>query len=392
MSLRVELINSVEAFKQLKTDWDALYEQCHHCTIFSSWDWMFTWWEVFGDESIRELYILCAYDDNELLGIAPFQIQKKHLLSLVVGRKLQFIGVGEADEDNILSEFGDLILSPKKCKEVCELFAQILFSNNDWDFADFNYLLKSSLILQFFKGYTDKNKGVKASLKSQISVSGVRYLIPEVDTFDDYHQTLGKRWAKMYTKKNRKLERDGDVRISQSESIENIESDLKALADMHRSRWTKRTDHLIFDSERFYQFHQKILKRLVPQGKAYIRTLSLNNKPLAAYYAFTDKAQVHYYQSGFYVEKSNLYSPLFILICKEIGSTNEQNKVFDFMYSEANSYKKTQYAAQAQDVYRLMWAHQGYRLTLFNILKKIKNKYEEMCGYIDAHLKKKKLS
>lgn len=390
MSLRIELINSKDAFEQLEADWNGLYEKSDHCTVFSSWDWMYTWWDVFGEEPIRELYILCVYDGEKLLGIAPFQIEKKFPIALIVGRKLQFIGAGEANEDSILSEFGDLIISNERQKEVCDLFNHYLFTNDDWDYADFNYLLESSLILQFFKGHSSQLETIHSKFKSQISKSGVRYFIPKVDHFEDYHQTLGKRWAKMYTKKNRKLERDGEVKIIQSESEVMIERDLDVLVQMHRSRWTERTDHLIFDSKRFHQFHKNILKRLAPKGKAYIRTLTLNDEPLAAYYAFTDKSQVHYYQSGFYAEKANLYSPLFILVCKEIGLTNENNQLFDFMFSEEKSYKQTQYAAKSEDIYRLMWTHKSYRLALFNGLKRLKISYEKMCEFMDKLIKKKK--
>ncbi len=390
MSLRIELVNNITAFKTLKRDWNTLYEHSHHGTLFISWDWMYTWWEVYGNDPCRKLYILCAYEDDQLLGIAPFQIEKKFPLSLIVGRQLQFIGTGEADNDNILSEFGDFLIVPEKRKEVYELFATYLLSHNDWDFADFNYLVKDAFILSFFKGCMGQGTDKHTSFQGQILVSGVRYTIPRVDSFDDYHQTLSKRWAKMFTKKYRKLERDGDIKILQTESIKTVEADLALLADMHRSRWTQRTDQLIFDSEQFYEFHSKILNRLVPQGKAYIRTLTLNNKPLAAYYAFTDKSHVHYYQSGFYAEKANLYSPLFLLICKEIGLANEQGKLFDFMFSEPKSYKETQYAAKTEALYRLILAHKSYRLIVFNGLRKLKCHYEKMYNFIDSLQKKKK--
>jgi len=392
MSLTVKLINNKDDFDQLEHEWNDLYEKSDHCTVFSSWDWMMTWWEVFGVEPVRQLYILCVYDGDQLLGVAPFQIVKKFPLSLVVGRKLLFIGNGEARKDSIVSEYGDLIVSTERRDEVCESLLSYLFNHNDWDFADFDYLLKDSLILRYFQEQAVQSSDTKLSLKRQAFVSGVRYTIPQGETFDDYIQSLGSRWSKMYAKKNRKLERDGEIKYLQSNSERSIEDDLDLLAKMNKSRWSGRSRYLIFDSEKFNQFHKKILERLVPQERAYIKILTLNDEPLAAIYLFSDKSQVHYYQSGFFTKKANAYSPLFLLVCKEIGLMNESNKRFDFMYSSENSYKQTQYAAKSEDIYRLIWTHTSYRLSLFNSLRNLKARYEKMRNFVESLPKKRKPS
>ena len=113
-ALSLRLIDSVEDFQALKTDWDTLYDKCEGGSIFSSWDWMFTWWEVFKDQFDRELFILALYQEGELVGLAPFQIcTPPSPKSLIQGKTLNFIGNGEASEDAIVSEFQDFIVLPE---------------------------------------------------------------------------------------------------------------------------------------------------------------------------------------------------------------------------------------------------------------------------------------
>ncbi len=144
--------------------------------------------------------------------------------------------------------------------------------------------------------------------------------------FEQYQSKMGKRWSKMFAKKSRIMDRDGVVTTKTTDTVESIDKSFELLSDMHSSRWNERTNLNIFDSERFREFHLEALRRFVPKEKAFIKTLYLDNKPLASYYCFADKGVIHYYQSGFYSENANRYSLLFILVCNEIGATIKTNK------------------------------------------------------------------
>ena len=374
MSLRIECIQTDEGFAMLKTAWDKLVNSRDDCPLFSSFDWMETWWAIFKDQYQRSLYIICAYDEDTLVGIAPLHIVKGHPHYFVMGKTLQFIGNGESDKDTIISQYNDLILQKGRETEVCEQISEYLHVNKqDWDFADFPFLLKDALIHCCFAHNRRWLFGEKI-------LHGYRYSIPKVKNLEEYSALLKKRWAKMFRKKNRLLERDGLVSIKSTKSAESVDDALELLASMHRERWSKRTDQIVFDSDRFYRFHANILKKLVPQGKAFIKTLYLDQKPLASYYAFIDKGNVYYYQSGFYDKYANRYSPLFLLVCKEIGLASEHNQLFDFMYSEEeNAYKQIQYAAQPDPMYRLLVSQSEWRINWFKRLKKIKYLYEKFC-------------
>lgn len=363
--LTASLISSPLEFESLEKSWNHLYDSLDNTTLFSSWDWLYTWWEVYSKCDLRDLFILCFYDDAKLVGIAPFQIERKYPHTCIQGRTLRFLASGESLKDNVATPFVDLLILPGYEDAVIDsLEGKLRSYRKRWDFAEFDFLLDDALIFRCFK----KTKHV---YKQRYS-NGFRYEVPKVAGQEAYLETLARRWRKDFNKKDRVLNKVGELSIRQS-SIENLSESMDLLQAMHRDRWQSRARFLVFESVYFDQFHRKILEKLIPKNKAYIRTLYLNDEPLSCYYAFEDKNQIHYYQSAFYSKNANRFMPLFYLVCKEIGSAMEQGKRYDFMFDDnPDSYKKHQYSASAKPMYRLVWTASRYRLTVFNLYKKYK--------------------
>ncbi len=387
-SVSLRLVDSVESFQSLQNDWDALYDQCDRNCIFSSWDWVFTWWEVFKDQFDRELFIITLYQDNKLVGLAPFQIcTPPSPKSFIQGKTLQFIGNGEAFDDSIVSEFQDFIVLPEFESKMIQTVSDYLVEHsNKWNFADFEFLLKDALILQCFDGSSSHTKSVDRYKMEY----GVRFSIPKMESFEQYKEQMGSRWKKMLTKKGNKLARDGEVTTVATETLESINPALDQIAEMNCTRWRERTGACIFDSKRFVEFHQKIMTRLIPKNKAAIKTLHLDGEAMASYYTFSDKGRIHYYQSGFHRKYGNKYSPLFLLVCNEIGEAIKNNQMFDFMFADdENSYKKDQYSCEHEPMVRLRWSSQKFRLPLFHSAKHAQNTVLSIKESLQKKLNKK---
>jgi len=382
IELTTKLVCDLDDFSSLKTQWNELYTICERSTIFSSWEWLFTWWEVFKDQYQRQLYILCFYHNNQLVGIAPFQIDKRYPQALVQGKTLRFIGSGDSVNDRIVTEYIDFIVFPGfEQKVVLAVSDYLIAHRKDWDFADFEYLLEDSLILQCFTS--------KSRISCQKIECGGKFSVSGIDDFDSYINKMGNRWRKMLVKKERHLLRDGEVEIKTTDSIESIKPAFDQLSKMHCSRWRDRVNYCIFDSSRFREFHTKIITRLLPLNKSFIKTITLNGEALATYYAFTDKGQVHYYQSGFYSKYANKYSPLFLLICKDIKLSINNKEIFDFMHADSkDSYKGVQYAAEYEPMYRLRWASHPFRLFVFRCVKAIQENISVLYCRIVGTIKK----
>ena len=364
-SLTTKLVGSPLEFKGLEDSWNKLYDSLENTTLFCSWDWLYTWWETFAECDLRDLFIFCFYDEKKLVGIAPFQIERKYPHTYIQGRTLRFLASGECLTDNVATPFVDVLALPNyEDLVISNIEIALLRFQSRWDFAEFDFLLSDALIFRCFKH--------SPSMHKQSYSNGFRYEVPTVANLQEYLETLPRRWRKDFNKKDRVLNKDGKLTVKQS-TPDTLNESMDLLQDMHRDRWQSRANFLVFESEHFNTFHRNILQRLLPKNKAYIRTLYLNQQPLSCYYAFEDKNQIHYYQSAFYGKNANRYMPLFYLVCKEIGQAMEEGKHYDFMFDDnPESYKKRQYAADASPMYRLVWTPSRYRLGVFNLYKKYK--------------------
>ena len=146
MSLQLRVIDTVSEFTDIQEDWDSLYKQCDQATIFSSWDWMYTWWEVFKSQLKTELFIICLYDKDNLVGIAPFHIVSSFPKSWIQGKTLCFLGSGEEKKDMIITQYNDFIVATGYEDQMVTHISEYLESSSKkWSFADFGFLLKDSL-------------------------------------------------------------------------------------------------------------------------------------------------------------------------------------------------------------------------------------------------------
>ncbi|KAG1663482.1 Sulfoquinovosyl transferase SQD2 [Nymphon striatum] len=196
----------------------------------------------------------------------------------------------------IVSQFNDFIVAVGYEDQIVEKISGY-FENSftNWSFADFEYLLKDSLIAKCFSSADSK------IIKEEIDY-GVRFTVSDMTDFEQYQSQMGKRWSKMFTKKTRLLERDGTVTTRTTDTVESIDESFALLSDMHSSRWSDRTKLNIFDSELFRTFHLEATSSSV---------------------------------------------------CNEIGESIKKQELFDFMFSDKDdSYKKEQYAASSEPMYR----------------------------------------
>lgn len=73
-SLKINLIDSLDGLYQIAPQWSLLQTTTQRSTVFQSWEWCYSWWEVFSDEYDR-LATVCVYDHEELVMILPLIVE-----------------------------------------------------------------------------------------------------------------------------------------------------------------------------------------------------------------------------------------------------------------------------------------------------------------------------
>lgn len=115
--MRITEVNDVKDLVSLRDPWNDLLQRSNH-TVFSTWEWVYTWWRHFGNN--RRLIILLAEEDNKLIGIAPLMYSVHSMFGLRQG-KIEFIGTRPTtnaafieDEQNsaidVVANYNDFII------------------------------------------------------------------------------------------------------------------------------------------------------------------------------------------------------------------------------------------------------------------------------------------
>jgi len=102
--LTTELISDVGRFANMREEWRELARHGHCCSPFLLWEWLYPWWETYGDG--RELALVTCRHGGKLVGIAPLMwgVRRGRTIDR---RTLGFIGTGE----RALGDYFGLILA-----------------------------------------------------------------------------------------------------------------------------------------------------------------------------------------------------------------------------------------------------------------------------------------
>jgi CelD/BcsL family acetyltransferase involved in cellulose biosynthesis len=276
MPLHVELLSHVD---QLTIDFCSQWQRLPQRSPMQSPTWLLAWWQAFAGES-WQLQIVSVYDDQRLVGLAPWYL---------VGKQLRFLGDG-----TVCSDHADLAIANGYNDSVVTEIANWLTSHasKHWDFIQFDAV--------------DAGEGPIVKVLKQLRSNGLAtheramtgcWHVDLPGTWEEYLAALSKnhrkrcrRWLRSYFDCGR-----AEVSISSRESVESAWGEISAL---NRQRREQVGDRSAFLNQRFHAFHLGVLPQLIEQGRAELRQLRVDGEPVAAEYLLLDGRTIYCYQSG----------------------------------------------------------------------------------------------
>jgi hypothetical protein len=118
-NLTVTALRSIEAVDAVAGAWDDLLDRSRDPEIFLTHTWMRSWWEVFGGEDERQPLVLLVHDGPQLIGLAPLQVRPVAGIGPARLKRLEFLGTGEDEADEVCSDFLDLVAADGRDDDVC---------------------------------------------------------------------------------------------------------------------------------------------------------------------------------------------------------------------------------------------------------------------------------
>jgi len=337
--MEIQLLQTEEDFRRIKTEWDNLLEKSDNQSIFLTWEWLYHWWMHF--KVGKELFILTVRnkETNEMMGIAPFCIQRKKLFYFIPLRIIKFLGTEE-----VASDFLDFVIYPGMEDGILSAIYAYLDKNNHlWDIVEITDIEENSISLDFFK------KNVNGRHKIiELDAQKCPYMtLP--DSYDLLLQSLSPNMRENLKRRSRKIEKRNGMYFSILKD-EAIKESVDKLFILHNDRFkSKRKTNIsesAFNSIELKHFHYDIASEFIKRNWLKLYFLSLDGESVASLYTFKYKNNLFYYQSGLNPDWNEwgLGTALFGHAIKE--SINDGLK--EFHYLRGNEAYKSKWTKKAK--------------------------------------------
>lgn len=325
--LELSVVHDLDTFAGMAEEWRSLAEQSC-ASFFMSWEWHYTWWQLYSTSKDR-LYLVRFTVDDQLVGLLPMYSRPEGLLR---NRSLLFLGTGEAREDEVATEYLDIVAHPSFSELVCSMALDWLASCESWAKVELRFMLEDADLVKAYRSREDL-----FVLERDV---GFRYRANLSLDENEHMQGIGKSRVKRLERSRRAVIRDGGLTQHSVNSINELESAFHQLAELNHERQAHKRRKSVFASTKFNLFHRRLFERVYTSGAVNIHQFKIEHTLLAVVYCFYDERTCYYYQSGFAKRTANKYMPLtFAHLAEMQRNRNSGRLYYDFMRAEPPTYK-----------------------------------------------------
>jgi len=357
--LQRSIVGDSDTFAGMADEWRALSKQAS-ASFFMNWEWHYTWWQVYSTPGDR-LYLVRFTLGDKLVGLLPMYSRRPNL---ALRHTLMFLGTGEAREDEVATEYLDLISHPDHRSDVAKAAVGWLSSCEQWGIVELRFLLEDALLVQAYRE--------RAGMMTIERSVGYRYRVPlELDEAA-HLEKISKSRTKRMERSRRALARDGGFEQISVTSATELNKAFHFLAELNHERQAHKQRKSVFASEKFNRFHRLLIELVIGHEGVNIHQFKLKHSLLAVIYCFYDEQTCYYYQSGFSKREANKYMPLTFAHLAEMQRNREAGRrYYDFMRAEPPSYKED-FGCEATPMLTTFIFCSKWRLFCFNARKTLR--------------------
>jgi CelD/BcsL family acetyltransferase involved in cellulose biosynthesis len=334
-ALELTLVDTVPSFMALEDEWNALLQTSTADGIFLTWEYISTWWEVYGQQS-QPCIIVARNEVGQLIGIAPFAINSGCGIRRFL-RQLSFLG-GDCES---LAERQDFIVAPEQ--QFGRACWALLQQHPGWDVLRLDCARNSSTLHAF----TFAADQAGHTISEQQHPTWVAQL---PDSWDGFLATRSSKFREMTRKKLRKLHSAHTIHFR---TVDAASSELPGAMDLliklNHERW--KDANRSFHTPKFLEFHRLLAPRLAQRGWVSLNLLEIDGRVIAARYDFRYQERLWGFQSG-WSDSHSEHSVGHVTLAYTVQHAIAQGlTAFDFQ-AGASQYKN-QWAEQGEPVIEL---------------------------------------
>lgn len=337
-SIHTDVLCDVSAFEALSGEWAELLERSDAGSPMVTPTWLLGWWRVFGADGGRELRVVTLRESGRLVGLLPLLARRIWYGGLLPFRRVELVGSGEDEEDEILSEYIGPIVERGREAELAPLLAEAIASRvGAWD----------ELVLPAMDG----TQVLPAELERALSGIGEAARLETVSeapfaalpgSFDGYLKSLPSSHRYKVSRALRDFEAfaAGGAEVHVASDAASLAEGQRVLAELHAERWSAEGRPSLFSSARFSSFHRLVMPRLLDLGVLDLSWVSVRGEPIAAAYSLVHAGRLHFYQSGRKVDVPKGVRPGIVMHARAIARSIDRGlEAYDFL-GGASQYKR----------------------------------------------------
>ncbi len=220
--MHIEIITDVTRFYDFRNTWSELLSTRKSTPLPLTHEWLTTWWKNFGGN--KDLHIICVYEKNKLLAIAPF-MKSKICCRGIPSTVISLMANGHSPYCDII--FNGTV-NPEKISNILEL----LIKNN------------SENILVLAK--VPENSPTYSHLTAHSRAYGYRYgirnslvtpIIKLNQSWDDFYKFRSQKFHKSMKNKINRFTKETDFSISREVITSRDHPTLEQIVEISKKSW-----------------------------------------------------------------------------------------------------------------------------------------------------------
>lgn len=328
----IQEYRGAEGFRALKDEWEGMRRRVRYPHIFSSWEWVYTWWSCCAPE-VEPILMAAREPSGELRGLAAFSFQQER-----AGVTARFLG------DVNTCDYMDFLLQEGYERPVLHALmthlSEELAPTGRMDLRGIPAHSRTRGILAELVG--------TAGLAMESSVEEGAPILELPANWDSYLALLSKKDRHELRRKLRRINGEAHVELLVVEEVESLIREMPSFLELHAKSNPSKAE---FMNGRTKEFFAALPEVLGGRGWMALYFLLLDGEKAASLLCFRYEETVFVYNSGYDPRFSRL-SPGVAVIARVIDlAVAEGYRRFDFLRGQEDY--KYRLGAGDRPIYRL---------------------------------------
>jgi CelD/BcsL family acetyltransferase involved in cellulose biosynthesis len=334
----VEVVTRTSQLQALVPEWEGLLRASETNEPMLSPSWLLPWWAVFGPVGGRTLRTLAVRKEGRLVGLVPLLRRVHWYRPGIPFRRLEMLGTGEAEADEVCSEYLGPLCARGYEDQVLAALVMALRAGQlgGWDEVLFPAMdgaggLPGRLVATLRRG----------GLSASDEVTGQAPHVPLPSSWEEYLAALPSKHRYVVRRALRDFDAwaEGPATFRVAATEDELGEGRRILLELHGERWNESRGGA-FGSERFDDFHRRVMPALLEKGALELAWLEVAGAPAAIAYNIVWDDKVYFYQSGRRVDLPGHVRPGIVLHARAIQHAIEGGRrEYDFL-NGATRYKR----------------------------------------------------